>query len=159
MIEKLMGAVEDLLQLSPREKLLDLYCGLGLFSLHYAPLCAQVIGIEAAQEAVAMAMRNQETNKISNVDFKAGRVEDLSWVGPWADAAIVDPPRAGLHPDVIEAFIKCGPQRFVYVCCNPKAFAREMAALQAAYRVTAMRALDLFPHSPHVELVVRMERR
>ena len=159
MIEKLMGAVEDLLQLSPREKLLDLYCGLGLFSLHYAPLCAQVIGIEAAQEAVAMAMRNQETNKISNVDFKAGRVEDLSWVSPWADAAIVDPPRAGLHPDVIEAFIKCGPQRFVYVCCNPKAFAREMAALQAAYRVTAMRALDLFPHSPHVELVVRMERR
>ncbi|MEW6611022.1 MAG: 23S rRNA (uracil(1939)-C(5))-methyltransferase RlmD [Patescibacteria group bacterium] len=158
MIETLTDTVENLLQLTPREKLLDLYCGLGLFSLKFAPLCAQIIGIEAVREAVAMAIRNQEANNITNVEFKAGKVEDLSWVGPWADAAIVDPPRAGLHPDVVEALVRCGPQRIVYACCNPKAFARELKLLKTAYEVTAVRALDLFPHSPHVELVVRLER-
>jgi 23S rRNA (uracil-5-)-methyltransferase RumA len=158
MITRLLKQVEEFAELHSRARLLDLYCGIGLFSLSFAPRCDTVMGIEVAPEAIDMARRNQEACRYANVQFKVGKAEDLTWVGPWADVAIIDPPRAGLHPDVIDALVRFGPERLVYVCCNPKAFAREYPTLAQAYQVKEIRALDLFPQSPHVELVMKMER-
>ncbi|OGL77883.1 23S rRNA (uracil-5-)-methyltransferase RumA [Candidatus Uhrbacteria bacterium RIFCSPHIGHO2_12_FULL_54_23] len=158
MIEALLETVAVLAEVRPHERVLDLYCGLGLFSLFLAPSCAHVMGIEVVPEAIDMAIRNQEENRSAHVQFKVGKVEDLTWVGSWAEVAIVDPPRAGLHPDVVDALVRFGPERLIYVCCNPQAFAREYPTLARAYQVKALRALDLFPHSPHLELVMRLER-
>lgn len=158
MVEPLLEVVSEFANMQPHERLLDLYCGLGLFSFHLAPYCHHVMGIEVVPEAIDMAVRNQENYRISNIQFKLGKVEDLTWVGPLADAAIIDPPRAGLHPHIIEALVRFGPPRLVYVCCNPRAFAREYPILASAYSIKDIRALDLFPHSPHLELVVKMER-
>jgi 23S rRNA (uracil1939-C5)-methyltransferase len=145
----------------PVELMLDLYCGVGTIGLGLSGRCNRLIGVESLQGAVEDAERNARRNGIANARFLTARIED--WARPGGieppDLVVVDPPRVGLHPRAIEGILALGPGRIVYVSCNPATLARDLQALVAAgYRAGEMRILDLFPHTPHVETVVLLER-
>lgn len=143
----------------------DLFSGTGTIALVLASAVEQVVGVEQVAAAVEDARRNAASNGLENVRFHhadvtealRGRVEGLELPAP--DLAIVDPPRAGLHPKALEALIAAAPPRIVYVSCNVHAAAAELASCVAAgYVVQRARPVDLFPHTPHVECVFRLER-
>jgi 23S rRNA (uracil1939-C5)-methyltransferase len=155
----------------PHPAILDLYCGSGFFSLGLAACHPdmRIIGIEENAEAIACANDNLKTivarATIVDTRFIASKAEDFDWAGENPDVVIVDPPRAGLHPKVIETLLAHGPQTIVYVSCKYERFLQEYlgtasnaAPLSSAYRITEASALDLFSHTPHVELVVRLDR-
>jgi 23S rRNA (uracil-5-)-methyltransferase RumA len=137
--------------------LLDLYCGSGFFAVALAPLGARVIGVEMMPEAIADARTNAHLNKVQ-VEYHDAKTEDFNWAPLGADVVILDPPRSGMHDRVLAQVLAHPPQTLIYVSCNYKNFAREMVQLQQRYHVDAMRAIDLFPHTPHVELVVKLDR-
>lgn len=143
---------------------LDLYCGSGLLSLPLAAAGARVVGIEENPQAVRDAEGNRRVNRIdpARVRFVAGRVERVLpglVPEPW-DAVILDPPRQGCPDEVLRAVFRgLAPARAVYVSCNPEALAAELPrVLEAGYRATALRAVDMFPHTDHVEAVLTLER-
>ncbi|MGE0816962.1 MAG: 23S rRNA (uracil(1939)-C(5))-methyltransferase RlmD [Vicinamibacterales bacterium] len=147
----------------PARRVLDLYCGSGLLSLPLARQGAQVLGVEENRQAVADAERNRRFNHVagSRARFEAGRVEDvLGSIRDRFDAVILDPPRQGCAPAVLEAvFHDLAPARAVYVSCNLEALALELPAmLRAGYEVAAVRAVDMFPHTDHIETVVTLVR-
>ncbi len=124
----------------------------------------QTSGVEYVPEAIADAKVNSELNGIGNTTFYAGDMKDILTDEFIAnngrpDVIITDPPRAGMHADVIETIIRANPQRIVYVSCNPATQARDLIALDQRYAVTAVQPVDMFPHTPHVENVVLLERR
>ncbi len=132
--------------------LLDLYCGTGLFGICLADAATKVVGVEIDADAIAMARENAKRNGVANAEYHAAKAESLVWEQERPDAVIVDPPRAGLHPKVVKTLLARRPERLVYVSCNYESFAREWAALGTAYDLARIEAVDLFPHSPHVEL-------
>lgn len=138
--------------------LLDLYCGVGLFGICLAGDASRVVGVEIDAQAIDMARMNAAANGLKNAEYFAAKAESLVWDKEKPDLVIIDPPRAGLHPAVVKTLLERKPERIVYVSCNYESFAREWRELAAAYRVTRIRALDLFPHSPHAELVTLLER-
>ncbi len=136
--------------------LLDLYCGSGFFSVPLAAQGALVTGVELVPEAIIDATVNAQLNAVS-IDFQAHASELFAWsVAP--DVLLLDPPRSGMHDSMIKTILERRPPVIVYVSCNYKNFARELVMLQEAYKVVSMTAIDLFPHTPHVELVTRLER-
>jgi 23S rRNA (uracil-5-)-methyltransferase RumA len=142
--------------------ILDLYCGLGFFSLYLAKnnIAQKIHGVEIDAEAIELAKRNARTNGVSDAcDFTAAKAEDMSWKDIPADTIILDPPRAGLHPKVLKTVMEKAPQTIAYVSCNYKRLVEELKEFKTAYNVTSLRAVDLFPHSPHVEVLVKLERR
>jgi tRNA/tmRNA/rRNA uracil-C5-methylase (TrmA/RlmC/RlmD family) len=147
----------------PKAKsLLDLYCGLGFFGINFAQRDPNlhVSGFEIDEHAIALAKTCAEQNAVADrCDFTSGKAEDLSWKEIDADVCIVDPPRSGLHPRVIEKLIERRYPRLVYVSCKYQRLVEELKTLKAAYEVKEIRALDLFPHTPHVEVVVMLERK
>lgn len=135
--------------------LLDLYCGSGFFSVALGNKAKELIGIEFVEEAIHDARINATLNA-SRSTFHSSRTEDFDWTSLGADVVILDPPRGGMHDRALADILAHPPKQIVYVSCNYKNFAREMVQLQKLYRVDAMRAIDMFPHTPHVELVAKL---
>jgi 23S rRNA (uracil1939-C5)-methyltransferase len=141
-----------------QETLLDLYCGSGFFAIALAKEFKRTIGVEMVAEAITDARLNASTNKI-NAEFHDVKTEDFDWMNLGADVVILDPPRSGMHDRALQDVLVALPKRIVYVSCNYKNFAREMVLLQKDYDVRKMVALDMFPHTPHVELVTLLVRK
>lgn len=145
------------------ETVYDLYTGTGTIANFVARHCARVVGIEYVPEAIEDAKHNSALNGIDNTSFFAGDMKDVlddAFIARHGrpDVVILDPPRAGVHEDVIATILRAAPRRIVYVSCNPATQARDLALLAADYRVTAVQPVDMFPHTHHVENVVRLER-
>lgn len=140
--------------------ILDLYGGIGFFGIACAKQGASVFGQELDPFAVSEAKVNAEKNQVSErFSFASGPVEHLADEAWKADAAIIDPPRAGLHPKALESLCKHGPDRVVYISCNYHSFLREWPTISAAYELESVEPLDLFPQTPHVEVIHVLKRR
>ena len=142
----------------------DLYTGTGTIANFVAKYSRQVVGIEYVPEAIEDAKINSQINGIANTLFYAGDMKDIltnDFIRQHGhpDVIITDPPRAGMHPDVIQVILNAKPRRIVYVSCNPATQARDLAVLDASYKVVAVQPVDMFPHTPHVENVVLLERK
>ena len=142
----------------------DLYTGTGTIANFMARYARRVIGIEYVPEAIEDAKTNSKVNKIDNTAFFAGDMKDIlndEFIRQHGtpDIVITDPPRAGMHPDVVNVILKAAPTRIVYVSCNPATQARDLALLDAEYEVMAVQPVDMFPHTPHVENVVLLKKR
>lgn len=151
-------------ELSSDDVLYDLYTGTGTIANFCAAQCRKVVGIEYVPEAIEDAKINSQINGIDNTVFYAGDMKkvlnsDFIERNGKPDVIILDPPRAGVDADVIEVILNAAPRRIVYVSCNPATQARDLALLDKAYRVTMVQPVDMFPHTHHVENVVRLERR
>lgn len=138
--------------------LLDLYCGTGFFAVALAGEAKKTVGVELIAEAIADARVNAELNGVE-VEFHDAKTEEFDWMKIGADVVLLDPPRSGMHDKALQDVIAAKPERIVYVSCNYKNFAREMVMLQEHYTIEAMRAVDMFPHTPHVELVTALVRK
>jgi 23S rRNA (uracil1939-C5)-methyltransferase len=145
---------------SPRDTVWDLYSGVGTLSLVLAGRVRSVLGIEIVPEAVAAAERNARANGVANAVFRAGDVRRfLAGAGEEPDAVVVNPPRDGLHPDVVSGLVALAPSRIVYVSCNPSTLARDLARFaEGGLRARSVRPVDMFPHTPHVECVTVLRR-
>ena len=142
----------------------DLYTGTGTIANFVARKARQVIGIEYVPEAIEDAKINSEINGINNTLFYAGDMKDIltdEFIAEHGrpDVIITDPPRAGMHPDVVKTILRAAPRRIVYLSCNPATQARDLHDLDTDYRVVAVQPVDMFPHTPHVENVVLLVRR
>ncbi|MCR4613644.1 MAG: 23S rRNA (uracil(1939)-C(5))-methyltransferase RlmD [Bacteroidaceae bacterium] len=151
-------------QLTGDELVYDLYTGTGTIANFVARQARQVIGIEYVPEAIEDAKVNSDLNGITNTLFYAGDMKDIltdSFIAQHGrpDVIITDPPRAGMHADVVQTILHAAPRRIVYVSCNPATQARDLALLDADYRVAKVQPVDMFPHTQHVENVVLLERR
>lgn len=150
--------------LKPDDLVYDLYTGTGTIANFVARQVKKVVGIEYVPEAIADAKLNSEVNDIDNTIFFAGDMKDVLTDGFIAehgrpDVMIIDPPRAGMHEDVVNVILNARPERIVYVSCNPATQARDLALMDSLYRVEEVQPVDMFPHTHHVENVVRMTRR
>ncbi|MBI2473531.1 23S rRNA (uracil(1939)-C(5))-methyltransferase RlmD [Candidatus Uhrbacteria bacterium] len=135
-----------------QKTLLDLYCGSGFFSIALAEKAKECIGVEMSKDAIRDARINAEIND-RTIQYHDAKTEEFDWKNLSGDVVILDPPRSGMHDKALEDILQVKPKHIVYISCNYKNFAREMIQLQQYYTVEAMRAIDLFPHTPHVELV------
>ena len=150
--------------LKPDDLVYDLYTGTGTIANFVARQVKKVVGLEYVPEAIADAKLNSEVNGIDNTIFFAGDMKDVLTDGFIAehgrpDVMIIDPPRAGMHEDVVNVILNARPERIVYVSCNPATQARDLALMDEFYRVEEVQPVDMFPHTHHVENVVRMTRR
>lgn len=154
----------DFANLTGNELVYDLYTGTGTIANFVARKAKKVIGIEYVPEAIEDAKVNSEINGIDNTLFYAGDMKDIlteEFISKHGrpDVIITDPPRAGMHEDVVNTILQARPKRIVYVSCNPATQARDLALMDAQYKVAAVRPVDMFPHTPHVENVVLLEVR
>ena len=158
--ERLVELVREEAALSGSETVFDLYCGTGALGLSLARSAREVVGFEITKAAVLDAQENAAANGIANARFVEGDVlAGLALVPERPDLVLLDPPRPGLHPRMIPALLGLAPPRIVHVSCNPAALARDLEALVlGGYRPGAIRPIDLFPHTPHIECVVRLDR-
>lgn len=161
---ELYKVVRQFAGLSGKELVYDLYTGTGTIANFVARGAKKVIGIEYVPEAIADAKVNSELNGLDNTLFYAGDMKDVmnrDFIEQHGrpDVIITDPPRAGMHNDVIETILFAEPKRIVYVSCNPATQARDLSLLDAKYGVVAVQPVDMFPHTHHVENVVLLERR
>jgi 23S rRNA (uracil1939-C5)-methyltransferase len=157
MAEQLVELVLAGLALQAGETVLDLYCGVGLFSAFLAPLAARVVGVEAYAPAVSDAAVNLD--EFENVEiYEAPAEEVLPGLDLRFDAAVLDPPRAGCAPEVIDALVSLRPARLMYVSCDPATLARDAKRLAAGgYSLDWVQPLDMFPQTYHVESVARFQ--
>ncbi|GHT76516.1 23S rRNA (uracil-5-)-methyltransferase RumA [Bacteroidia bacterium] len=156
--------VRDFAELKGNELVYDLYTGTGTIANFVAENARQIIGIEYVPEAIEDAKVNSEINGINNTLFFAGDMKDLlnaEFVETYGrpDVVITDPPRAGMHDDVIDTLLFCEPEKIVYVSCNPATQARDINRLNLKYKVTQIQPVDMFPHTHHVENVVLLVKR
>jgi 23S rRNA (uracil1939-C5)-methyltransferase len=150
--------------LTGSECVYDLYTGTGTIANFVARMADKVIGIEYVEEAIEDAKENSRNNNIANTSFFAGDMRKIltaEFIREHGrpDVIITDPPRAGMHDDVIDTILFAEPQRIVYVSCNPATQARDLGLLDTKYKVTAVQPVDMFPHTHHVENVVLLEKR
>lgn len=162
--ERLYEIARDFAELQTTDLLYDLYCGAGTISLFMAPHVRHVVGIELVEEAIANARTNAELNQIDNCTFYAGDMRDvfsdeLVQKHGRPDVLITDPPRAGMHPKVVEQIARLRPPRLVYVSCNPQTQANDLAMLADLYAVEVVQPVDMFPHTHHIESVARLRLR
>lgn len=160
----LYKVARDFASLSGQELVFDLYTGTGTIANFVAHEARQVIGIEYVPEAIEDARENSRINGIDNTLFYAGDMKDIlnrDFITKHGrpDVIITDPPRAGMHSDVVDVILFAAPKRVVYVSCNPATQARDLQMLDKDYQVTAVQPVDMFPHTQHVENVVLLERR
>ena len=150
--------------LKPEDIVYDLYTGTGTIANFVAGSCTKVVGVEYVPEAIEDANVNSKLNGINNTTFYAGDMKDVLTEqfieeNGRPDVIILDPPRAGIHQDVAETILSANPERIVYVSCNPATQARDLAIFDAAYKVTKVQPVDMFPHTHHVENVVQLIRK
>ena len=161
---KLYSVARDYAALTGNEVVYDLYTGTGTIAQFVSSKASKVIGIEYVKEAIDDAKINAQANNITNCDFYAGDMKDIltdEFVQQHGhpDVIILDPPRAGIHPDVAKVILNAAPDRMVYVSCNPASQARDLEILCQDYQITAVRPVDMFPHTHHVENVVALKRK
>lgn len=157
---RLYAAVQDYAGLTGDESVLDLYCGTGTIAIYLSAAARQVTGMEIVESAVRDAEANCRLNGVTNCRFVLGDIrENLSAFDGTPDVMIIDPPRDGMHKDVVRQVLEMAPERIVYVSCNPATLARDLALMQERYRVCEARPVDLFPHTWHIEAVVRLEKK
>ena len=160
----LYSVAREFAGLTGEELVYDLYTGTGTIANFVAKKARQVIGIEYVSEAIEDAIVNSQLNALENTLFYAGDMKDIlndDFIAEHGrpDVIITDPPRAGMHPDVVKTILRAAPKRIVYVSCNPATQARDLQAMDKAYKVIAVQPVDMFPHTPHVENVVLLEKR
>ena len=163
MAERLYGSAVELAGLSGSERVYDLFCGIGTIALALATRAGEVVGVELVERAVADAIENAKLNGIDNARFFAGDVRTamrpLVEEAGKPDVVVVDPPRAGLSPKIVRRVLETEARRVVYVSCNPTTLApnaRQIA--DAGYSLIAVRPVDMFPQTPHIECVALLER-
>jgi len=159
----LYDVVVQFAKIKPEDIVYDLYCGTGSIALYVAKYCKQVIGIEQIEDAISDAQENARLNEIDNAKFYTGTVEKLldeTFIkeNQMPDIVILDPPRAGLHTQVIETLLIAKPERIVYVSCNPATQARDVQMLSEKYDLLESQAVDMFPHTYHIENVVLLKK-
>ncbi|MFQ5741227.1 MAG: 23S rRNA (uracil(1939)-C(5))-methyltransferase RlmD [Acidobacteriota bacterium] len=161
--ERLYAIIRDLADLKGGETVYDLYSGVGCISLFLAPTAKRVVGVESGQAAVETARQSAAENGITNCVFHAG--DALEGLGAGMierygspDLAVVDPPRPGLDRKMCQAILEAAPPRLLYVSCNPATQARDLKLLAPGYRVEVIQPIDMFPHTHHIETVVRLAR-
>ena len=163
MAERLYGVARSYAALSGKERLFDLYCGIGTIGLSMARDAGEVWGIESVEQAVIDAEANAELNNIENAQFRAADarlgIRPLIEEAGKPDVIVIDPPRAGLSAKVVRRVIECEAPRIVYVSCNPTTLAPNAAQLvEAGYKLKRVRPVDMFPQTPHIECVALLER-
>ena len=157
-------AFADMPENADKPLVYDLYTGTGTIANFVAGQARQVIGIEYVPEAIEDAKVNSAENRIGNTLFYAGDMKDIlddEFIQEHGrpDVIITDPPRAGMHPDVVEVIMRAEPKRIVYVSCNPATQARDVQLMDSKYRVAAIQPVDMFPHTPHVENVILLTKK
>lgn len=161
---KLYSVTRKFAELKGDELVYDLYTGTGTIANFVARNCRHVIGIEYVPEAIEDAKINATVNGLDNTEFYAGDMKDILTdefiaLHGRPDVMIIDPPRAGMHQDVVDVILRALPRRLVYVSCNPATQARDIALLDSHYKVDAVQPVDMFPHTQHVESVVKLTLR
>lgn len=154
----------ELANLTGNETVYDLYTGTGTIANFVARQAKRIVGIEYVPEAIEDATVNSAINGITNTLFYAGDMKDVlnaEFIRQHGhpDVIITDPPRAGMHPDVVQTILNAAPERIVYVSCNSATQARDLQLMDEAYRVTAVQPVDMFPHTHHVENIVLLEKK
>jgi len=164
--EKLYQAIAEGADLSRREIVLDAYCGMGAIGQYLSRFCEKVVGVESHPAAVEDALRSAGKNRIGNISFYKGRAEQvlnqqLKPGGKYAFSTIIlDPPRAGLHPQAREAVVAHAPEKIVYVSCNTATFVRDLAEfLKEGYELRTVQPVDMFPHTAHIETVSVLQKK
>ena len=164
--ERLYAVVREWLEVDETDTLLDLYCGIGSIGLFVADRVGRVVGVEYVADAVDRARENAALNGFDNAEFHAGDVRALlAHAGeagsavPVPDVVVLDPPRAGVHPDVVDQLLRLAPRQIVYVSCKPSTQARDLARLQDRYEVVRVQPVDMFPQTFHIESVVDLRLR
>jgi tRNA (uracil-5-)-methyltransferase len=152
---KLQALVVD--EVAPTARVLDLYCGSGFFGIGCGMKGCSVIGVELSEESIQNARRNAALNTLA-IEFHVNKAEGFAWEALKPDVVIIDPPRSGMHDKAVSDLLTAAPPKILFVSCNYKHFAFAMATLRSRYTVSKMTALDMFPHTPHVELVATLER-
>ncbi|NJE08467.1 23S rRNA (uracil(1939)-C(5))-methyltransferase RlmD [Thermococcus sp. M39] len=147
--------VKKVAEFAEGEKVLDLYSGVGTFGIYLAKRGFKVEGIEVNPFAVEMAKRNAEINNV-DARFYVGEDKDVENLKEY-DTLIVDPPRAGLHPKLIRRILRDKPETVVYVSCNPKTLSKNLEELKSIYKIEEIIGLDMFPHTPHIEVVTKLK--
>lgn len=161
--EKLYGKALEYAQLEPDDVVWDLYCGIGTISLFIAQKASKVYGVEIVEDAIKDARENAALNGISNAEFFVGKAEEvvpekMRTKGIKADVIVVDPPRKGCEPELLEALVKIAPKRIVYVSCSPSTLARDLKYLcEEGYELVEVTPCDMFPMGVHVESVAKLE--
>jgi 23S rRNA (uracil1939-C5)-methyltransferase len=150
--------------LTGAETVFDLYCGTGTITNFVAQKAKKAVGIETVKEAIDDARENAKNNGISNSEFVVGDIKDAlgdNFIAKYgqADVIITDPPRAGMHRDVITTILKMSPEKIVYVSCNPATQARDLAFLIDDYEIIEIQPFDMFPHTHHLENIVSLKKR
>ena len=161
---RLYSVAKEFAGLSGNETVYDLYTGTGTIAQFVSDKASKVIGIEYVKEAIDDANVNAAANGITNCTFFAGDMKDILTADFIAEhgkpeVMIIDPPRAGMHPDVVKVILEAAPERIVYVSCNPASQARDLAMMSGKYEITAVQPVDMFPHTMHVENVCALRRR
>jgi 23S rRNA (uracil1939-C5)-methyltransferase len=161
---RLYSVVRKLAALNPDDVVYDLYTGTGTIAQFIAAGAKKVVGIEYVPEAIEDAKINAALNNIENTEFFAGDMKDVlnaDFIAAHGTPSVIvtDPPRAGMHKDVVDVILAAAPKRIVYVSCNPATQARDIALMDQQYRVAAVQPVDMFPHTQHVEVVTLLERR
>src|SRR5262249_34178277 len=164
MAEQLYGVAAEYAGLSGRERLFDLYCGIGTIGLTMAGQAGEVWGLEIVPEAISDAKRNAERNGIDNANCAEANarpgVRPLREKAGEPDAVVIDPPRAGLSQKIVRRVLECEAKRIVYVSCNPTTLAPNAAQLsEAGYVLRRVRPVDMFPQTPHIECVALLEKQ
>jgi 23S rRNA (uracil1939-C5)-methyltransferase len=159
--EKLYSIVRDFIGESEDKVVFDLYCGTGTIGQIVAPKAKKVVGIELIEEAVEAAKENAKMNGLDNCEFIAGDVAvTIKNVTEKPDIIILDPPRPGVHPVALDYVIKFDAKEIIYVSCNPKTLAVDLEVLVAnGYKIEKVKIMDMFPHTPHVEVVTKLIRK
>ncbi|MDS1003532.1 23S rRNA (uracil(1939)-C(5))-methyltransferase RlmD [Clostridium sporogenes] len=159
--ETLYSIVKDFLGDANSKVVFDLYCGTGTIGQIVAPKAKKVIGVELIEEAVKAANENAKLNGLNNCEFIAGDVAKvIKDVKHKPDIIILDPPRPGVHPVALEYVVKFAPKEIIYVSCNPKTLVDDLEYLiNNGYRLEKVKGMDMFPHTPHVETVVKLSKR
>lgn len=158
--QRLYQIIIDYTGLSGKETVVDLYCGTGAIAISLANFARQVIGMDIAESAIMDANKNCRLNKISNCRFIQGDIkENLSKIKAKPDVVVIDPPRAGMHKDIVRQLLAMGPKQMVYVSCNPATMARDLAVIKDSYDVVEVQPVDMFPHTFHIESVARLRRK
>lgn len=162
--ERLYSTAKEFAELKGDELVFDLYTGLGSIALYIADRCRFVVGIEEVEPAIEDAWHNSRLNNIKNVDFYAGDVKDLfnnTLIEKFGkpDVIITDPPRAGMHADVVDMLLNVEAPKLVYVSCNPSTQARDIQILSTKYELMKVQPVDMFPHTHHIESVALLKLR
>lgn len=158
--ETLYAKVSEYAELKGDEVVLDLYSGTGTIPIWLSGNAKKIVGIEIVQSAVEDAKINATLNKIENCEFLLGDIKDvLPHIDARVDVMIIDPPRVGMHKDVVAQVLKLSPEKIVYVSCNPSTLARDLEMLECMYKVEKVQPVDMFPHTAHIESVAKLVKR